>query len=471
MVEVNVLFPFHQRHGMPIRPLILMASLLLPLSDACSQGTDELRTAMQKGLRLNADSVALDERLYVDTLFSHGDIYTRAADSTLRARTDSLLKAAGDSLDASERISVRKLTIDMEGSLGVAGVPARTTVRLLLTIFEKELNILLGSKSVCEGCATRADFESELDLFRGEADSLSGFLGDSMATAVEEWETELEERVSALSDSLSEMVRSLAADHAGYLRDHESRLDIEAAYESHSNYRGRDNGVSESSFGPSLTYHHNSGIYAEGSVGWVSQPTPGPDDESLTGGYEFTLSSVLNGSLSYTHYWYSPGSTKPQAVTNQSAAGMMMLDLELVNLTLNLSDDFGGGPGSEITTSLDLSSDLPLSDHAFGGTLKISPTAGATWGDQNEKLLQRRIVRAKKKAVVRVSGKPLDVFGIMSYELSLPAELKAGDLSIEPTVGCVLPVNVLNGKTVLVKDPSTSDPFFTAGVTVTMTLR
>lgn len=471
MVEVQALYSFPQRHGMPIRLLILMASLLLPLSAACSQGTDALRTAMQKSLRLNADSVALDERLYVDTLFIHGDIYTRAADSTLRARTDSLLKAAGDSLDAPERKSVRTLAIDMERSLGVAGVPALTTVRLLLTIFEKELNTLLGSTSACEGCATRADFQSEQDLFRGEADSLSGFFGDSMATAVEEWETELDERVSAFTDSISEVVRSLASDHAEYLKDHGSRLDVEAAYESHSNYRGRDNGVSESSFGPSVTYHHKSGMYAEGSIGWVSLPTPGPDDESLTGGYEFTLSPLLNGSLSYTHYWYSASSTKPQAVTNQSVAGMMMLDLDLVSLTLNLSDDFGGGPGSEITTSLDLSGDLPLSDHAFGGTLKISPTASATWGDQNEKLLQRRIVRAKKKAVVRVSGKPLDVFGIMSYELSLPAELQTGDLTIEPTVGYVLPVNVLNGKTVLVKDPSTSDPFFTAGVTVTMTLR
>jgi hypothetical protein len=212
-------------------------------------------------------------------------------------------------------------------------------------------------------------------------------------------------------------------------------------------------------------------LYAEGSIGWVSHPTSGPDDESLTGGYEFTLSSILNGSVSYTHYWYSEGSTKPQAVTNQGVAGMMMLDIDLLSATLNISDDFGGGGGSEITTSLDLSRDLPLSDHAFGGTLKITPTVSATWGDQNEKLRQRRILRARKKAVVRASGKPLDVFGIMSYELSLPASLQVGKFNVEPVIGYVLPVNVLNGKTVLVKDPSTSDPFVTAGVTVSMTVR
>jgi hypothetical protein len=59
----------------------------------------------------------------------------------------------------------------------------------------------------------------------------------------------------------------------------------------------------------------------------------------------------------------------------------------------------------------------------------------------------------------------------MSYELSLPASLQVGKFNVEPVIGYVLPVNVLNGKTVLVKDPSTSDPFVTAGVTVSMTVR
>ena len=456
---------------MRIRYLVLLASSILPLSAASSQSADELRSALRKELRLKADSLVSDERKYADTLFSHGDVYTRTTDSTLRARTDSLLAVAGDSLDAPGRNSARLLALDMGRSLGVVGVPARTTVRLLLTTFEKELRALLASRSACEGCAAPAEFRSEQALFTEQADSLSGYYGDTMATAVEEWEGGLDERVSAFTDSVNEEIQSFVEEYAEYQKEHSFRLDIEAAYEGHSSYRGRDNGVTESAFGPSATYHHKSGIYAEGAVGWVSHPTSGPDDESLTGGYEFTLSSILNGSVSYTHYWYSDSSTKPQAVTNQSVAGMMMLDIDLLSVTLNISDDFGGGGGSEITTSLDLSRDLPVSDHAFGGTLKISPTATATWGDQNEKLRQRRIVRAKKKAVVRVSGKPLDIFGIMSYEISLPASLQIGNFSVDPLIGYVLPVNVLNGKTVLVKDPSTSDPFVTAGLTVSMTVR
>ena len=59
----------------------------------------------------------------------------------------------------------------------------------------------------------------------------------------------------------------------------------------------------------------------------------------------------------------------------------------------------------------------------------------------------------------------------MSYELSLPAEMQIGRFSVEPVIGYVLPANVLNGKTVLVKDPSTSAPFMTAGLTVSMTVR
>jgi hypothetical protein len=59
----------------------------------------------------------------------------------------------------------------------------------------------------------------------------------------------------------------------------------------------------------------------------------------------------------------------------------------------------------------------------------------------------------------------------MSYEISLPATLEIAAFSIEPFIGYVVPVNVMNGKTVLVKDPSTSDPFVSAGLTVSMTVR
>ena len=94
---------------MRIRSLLLLASSLLPPSVACSQSADDPRIPFRKDLRLKADSLVLDQRLYVDTLFSHGDIYTRSADSTLRARTDSLLAGAGDSLGASGRNSARIL--------------------------------------------------------------------------------------------------------------------------------------------------------------------------------------------------------------------------------------------------------------------------------------------------------------------------------------------------------------------------
>lgn len=80
--------------GIRIRPLILLPSLLLPLSAACSQSADDNRITFRKDLRLKADSLLSDERLCDQTLFSHGDIYTRSADSTLRAQTDSMLAIA-----------------------------------------------------------------------------------------------------------------------------------------------------------------------------------------------------------------------------------------------------------------------------------------------------------------------------------------------------------------------------------------
>ncbi len=148
---------------------------------------------------------------------------------------------------------------------------------------------------------------------------------------------------------------------------------------------------------------------------------------------------------------------------------MLGMALDPVAIAGTILDDYTEGGGSEITIDLGLSADIVVSDHAMGGILKLSPTATATWGQQSERLLQRRILRAKKKEIVRVSGSPYDVFSILAYGLSLPVDLEIGNFAIVPTIEWTMPVDVLNQKTVLVKDPSSSTAFLSAGLALSMT--
>lgn len=447
--------------------------LLLAVSVAFAQGEDPRRTSFRENLRHTTDSLIAGGRSYADTLIRRGDAATANALALLGSCIDSLVKGGGDFLDGPGRYKLHFTELGMRTTLGVLGFPARLSVHSLLDSLEGELPALMGRRSGCDGCSTRADFDAARRRFEAEAGSLSGVYDDSMATVVEAWEGALDDSVVAFTDSVQHEIENLRSRYEE-ARDVQSlpRLVASGGIQTHASYRGRDNGVIESAFGPWLTYHNPTGLFVGGAIGWVSRPTPGPDDGSLTAGCEFDLSTVFDASVSYSHYWYSDSSTSPRAGTNQSIEGMFTLDLHAVSLLGSVSYDFGGGSGgAEFTTSLDVSGDIRVPELTLGGRLLLSPTLSATWGDQDERLLQRRLQRVKKKTVVVRSVKPAVIFGIMAYQFSLPARLHLGMFSVEPAFEYIIPADVLDsGRTLLNKDPSTSVPFVSCSLTVTMTV-
>ncbi len=405
----------------------------------------------------------------METLSGAGESYFLQSSWAFRRRIDSLLSACGDSLDTPRKNAVLLYGLEKEHSMSAIGAPARKSLSSLFQQFERTLRRLEKQVGSCDTCETRSDLENRIALYGGQGDSLSGFYGDSMATIVEGWESSIDDTNAAFAESVNDSIQALKGEYADYLKEHASRLDIEAGYESHSSYRGRDNGVSEGSIGPTVTYHHKSGLFVGGALGWVSQSLASPDVSSVSAGYEFAASSMIAGSVTYTHFWYSASSLLPQAVTDQEVSGILTLSTDFLSAAGSLLDDFTARGGSEISIGLDLSRSIPVSEHVFGGSLSLEPTATAMWGEQSERLLQKRIQRAKKKEIVRVSGSPYDVFSIMAYELALPVDLEIGNLAIVPYIEWTLPVDVLNQKTVLVKDPSSSNAFLSAGLTVSMT--
>ncbi len=442
-------------------------------SSSFGQGEGPSRSIFQQGLRRTSDSLFAVGRSTADSLLKKGDAAASKAIALLGTCIDSLVSGGGDSLDLPARATLSTTGLSFRTTLGAMGFPARLAVRSLLRSLETDLPVLAGRRSACEGCLTPADFAAAKEKFTSEADSATSFWTDSMAHLEESWEAALDDSVVAFTDSMTHEVEVLTSEYARSVEEAPvSRIIASGAFETHSNYRGRDNGIVESVFGPSLGYHHKSGVFASGSVDWVSRASPGPDDASLGAGYEFDITSAFGGSLSYTHYWYSDSSTSPRAATNQSVEVMLTLDPGPVNLTGTLSYDFGGGSGgAEFTTSLDLSKDIVVPGLTLGGTLVLSPAFGATWGDQDERLLEKRLERVKKKVVVVRSKKPAVIFGIMDYEFSFPGRLQFGKFSAEPAFEYVIPADVLNsGRTLLNKDPSTAVPFVSFSLTLTMTV-
>ena len=302
-----------------MRPLaiVVLASVLLAPATTLSQNLDTLDAAFRSRLRTATDSLIGEQKKYAETLFTHGDDYSYSSAWSLHSKLDSILLGTHDSLDLSRENNVRLLNREQDRSMNDIGVPQKRLVNALLTQYEKDLHILYSAKQTCPTCKTSADYDSMFTLFEAQADSISGFYGDSMATIVESWETSIDDASTTFAESLNDTLDVLKADYVDYLKAHASRLEIDAGYESHANYRGRDNGVSESSFGPTVTYHHKTGLYLAGSLGWVSRSLSSPDVSSLSAGYEFTPSSIMQGSIAYTHFWYSASSPLPQSVTSR----------------------------------------------------------------------------------------------------------------------------------------------------------
>ena len=435
------------------------------------QGESPARSLFRQSLRRTSDSLVAVGSAYADSLLKRGDASASRAIILLGNCIDSLVSGAGDSLDSPARARLSTTGLSMRTTLGVMGFPVRLAVRSLLRSLGNDLPVLLERRSACRGCAAPSDFAAEKRAFASEADSATVFYADSMARLEESWEAALDDSVVAFTDSMTDMIGTLTA---GFARNEEdapvSRLVATGEFQPHSNYRGRDNGVPESVFGPTLAYHHKSGFFASGSVDWVSRPSPGPDDVNLGCGYEVDITPSFGASFSYTHYWYSDSSTSPRAATNQSLEVALTLDPGPVSLAGSLTYDFGGGSGgAEFTTSLDVSRDLVVPGRTLGGTLVLSPALGATWGDQDERLLEKRLERVKKKVVVVRSRMPEVIFGIMDYEFSFPGRLQWGRFSAEPAFQYIVPADVLNsGRTLLNKDPSTAVPFASFSLTLTM---
>ena len=423
-----------------------------------------LRKRFQTSMKVAADSALSSQRAFTDSVVSSDDGNIAAHSKALRRFTDSLIVAARDSLNASRKDSVRQLEAWFERNLTDFTRPHRQTAMSLLSDFQQAMHGIQRGHADCQTCTEAKDFQDELTGLRQGAETLSALFRDSVKSLSADWQEVLADSAETLRDSIGSFVQELIDNQETEKEAHEkppSRFVVGVSYESHSSYRGRDNGVQQYFFSPSLGYHHSSGFSITFSMSWLNKTSNHWDSADLDIGYYLSFTKALDGYISYKHFWFGDSSLLNRATNNNNLGANLSYEMTVATLSFDVSVDFG--KRSESTLSFGVSHLWESNHGIFGGSMDFEPSFTAVYGQQDEELIQVRKRRSLGKVASQKGARTSSVFGIMDYELSLPMTFRFNTFSFQPAVTYVVPLNVL--------DNSKTEPFFNIGAEVKFTLK
>ena len=181
---------------------------------------------------------------------------------------------------------------------------------------------------------------------------------------------------------------------------------------------------------PSLIYHHKSGLYAKGSLSYLTK-----SDESridlylLTAGIDFNIKNFY-GDISGTKYFFNDKSYTVISGVEADITATLLYDFTIVDVSLAASTYLSKNSTNDFFLSSEISHDFTTSDKAF----QISPTAGVYFGSQNiyeqYYIYNRFGSRSGFGHGNGPGGEPIitteivleesEKFGVMAYEFSLP---------------------------------------------------
>lgn len=211
----------------------------------------------------------------------------------------------------------------------------------------------------------------------------------------------------------------------------DSYLAVAVNYVSDAVFMGRKDSVSAPYLYPSLLYHHKSGLYAKGSLSYLTKSDEGRVDlYLLTAGIDFNIKNFY-GDFSATKYFFNDKSYTVISGVEADITANLLYDFKVVNLSLAASVYFSKNSTSDFFLSSEISHDFTTSDNSF----QISPTAGVFLGSQNfyeQYYIYNRFGSRSGSGHGNGSGvgDPIittevaitenEKFDIMAYELSLP---------------------------------------------------
>jgi hypothetical protein len=456
---VMVSFKPESRYIVSLPFLFFLISVALTASSAQSRVTPtrneggdifQLRKLLAKTTQFVVDTTISGLRIHVQNLSNSTSQAVIGAKRRLANLTDSLIVPAQDSLDASRQDSLRLLGRSFELQFASHESSMRQFLDSRFSLLLEELGKAKVTFSACPECENRSDFEERMTNLKDVADSLASEFRETTTAMAGERSDLLSDAFDTARDSLCDVRDGLLENRMNDIdvwRYGASRLVLSSAYASHASYRGRDIGLVQQSFAPSVMYRHSSGFSVQLSTYWLDDEGNRWDNFQLTGGYEFRLSEIIGGSLSYTHFWFNDSSTSELSVFTDNAQGGLSLDWPAISISTLGSVSFGTASEFTLTTSVCHNFQIPLSLY---NQITISPSFSWVLGQQNSELTTLLTTKGKGNrapATTSTHTKATSSFSVLDYELSLPATIELGFVTLAPSATYIIPLNVVDAST------------------------
>jgi hypothetical protein len=409
-----------------------------------------LRQDLLKSTQFVVDTTLKGLRNHVETLATSSSGAIHNAGKRLAVLADSLVSSAQDSLNASRQDSLRTLSTVLFAKLAPHESSTRHLLDTRLSVFTGDLLRARKSFADCPDCESRSDFLERLADFRDFTDSLLAEFHETASSLMEERSDFFADAFDTALDSLRDMRDGLVDNRLGEIevwRYGASRFVLSSAYASHNAYRGRDNGLLQQSVAPSVIYRHSSGLSLQVSTYWLDDAENQWDNFQLTGGYEFRLSEVVGGSLSYTHFWFNDSSTSELSVFTDNAQAGFSFDWPMISIAALGSMNVGTATEFTLTTSISHDFEIPLSLY---NKITICPSFSWVLGQQNSDLTTLLTTKAKRKkatATTSTQTKTTSSFSVLDYEVSVPATIELGPVTLAPSATYIIPLNVVDAST------------------------
>lgn len=211
---------------------------------------------------------------------------------------------------------------------------------------------------------------------------------------------------------------------------------INSLYNSKTLFSGRDFGVNQFSFFPSISYIDSNNLFLNISTGYFSGVNPEWDFVTLSGGYSNYLTKNKSILASAT-YSYSSFSQDVAELNNQRLSASLSYRKKWFRNTTTFGYLFGGVSSYFISNNIYVDVELLKTETM---ELSFQPRFGLFWGNQTITELVSTGIRFNPFELV-----DRNVFQLLNAELSLPMAVDLGSWDLELAYTFAIP-NALPGE-------------------------
>ena len=265
-----------------------------------------------------------------------------------------------------------------------------------------------------------------------------------------------------------------------------------------SSFFGRNTAKRYPYLAPSVTYIHNSGIWASAAAYQLFGTEDLIDETDLSVGYSFRVRKRLEVDLSYTHFIFGKNTPQVNASTTDALSARMAYDWKY--LYTALTNSYIIGSGNDVFTVLENSRYVPLNPLWAGGLpVGLDPKLSVTAGTQHFSEVHTTTTTTKKnnpgsgnsgsngpvggildplkpgggnsggnngggtteETTTTTTTTQVSRFRVLNYDIKVPLVVYYGSFEFEPSWRYSIPVNKLEG------DESKAQSFYTLSVKYT----